>query len=143
MQEIRSYERPTGIALSRPEMKGVLSLRGSIVPIVDLRIRLGLPQAEYGPLTVVVVLRMGHGMVGVVVDQVSDVRTLEPSQLRPVPPLESGFDASHLLALASLEARTVILLDIERFLRGEGYARTVPADLPVSGAAVQGPARLH
>lgn len=58
VQEIRSYERPTSIALAPAEMKGVLSLRGTIVPIVDLRIRLGLQDAEYGPLTVVVVMRL-------------------------------------------------------------------------------------
>lgn len=135
VQEIRSYERPTSIALAPPQMKGVLSLRGSIVPIVDLRIQLGLPHAEYGPLTVVVVLRIGDGMVGVVVDRVSDVRSIAPQQLRAVPPLESGFDAAHLLALASLDARTVILLDIQRFLRSQGYERA-PHAAGATAAAV-------
>ncbi|GAA4419217.1 chemotaxis protein CheW [Acidovorax lacteus] len=123
VQEIRSYERPTSIALAPAEMKGVLSLRGTIVPIVDLRIRLGLHDAEYGPLTVVVVMRLDRGMVGLVVDRVSDVLSLAPAQLRPVPALQSGFDASHLLALASVDERTVMLLDMERFLRSEGYGR--------------------
>lgn len=134
VQEIRSYERPTAMALAPAEMKGVLSLRGVVVPIVDLRIRLGLADADYGPLTVVVVLRLDRGMVGVVVDRVSDVLRPAPSQLRKLPPLQSGFDASHLLGLACVEERTVMLLDIERFLRAEGYgpgSAALPAPVAV------------
>ena len=118
VQEIRSYEKPTTIANAPEHLKGVVNLRGVIVPIVDLRIKLGVgvDEVRYDHLTVVIVLNIGNRVVGVVVDGVSDVLTLEPSQLRPVPALDSNFDPEHLLAIGSVDERMLILLDIEKFL---------------------------
>ena len=118
VQEIRSYEKPTTIANAPEHLKGVVNLRGVIVPIVDLRIKLGVgvDEVRYDHLTVVIVLNIGNRVVGVVVDGVSDVLTLEPSQLRPVPALDSNFDPEHLLAIGSVDDRMLILLDIEKFL---------------------------
>lgn len=116
VQEIRSYEKPTTIANAPEHLKGVVNLRGVIVPIIDLRIKLGVSDVQYNHLTVVIVLNIGNRVVGVVVDGVSDVLTLEPSQLRPVPALDSNFDPEHLLAIGSVDDRMLILLDIEKFL---------------------------
>ncbi len=116
VQEIRSYEKPTSIANAPEHLKGVVNLRGVIVPIIDLRIKLGVSDVQYNHLTVVIVLNIGDRVVGVVVDGVSDVLTLEPSQLRPVPALDSNFDPEHLLAIGSVDERMLILLDIEKFL---------------------------
>ena len=118
VQEIRSYEKPTTIANAPEHLKGVVNLRGVIVPIIDLRIKLGVgvDEVRYDHLTVVIVLNIGNRVVGVVVDGVSDVLTLEPSQLRPVPALDSNFDPEHLLAIGSVDDRMLILLDIEKFL---------------------------
>ena len=118
VQEIRSYEKPTTIANAPEHLKGVVNLRGVIVPIVDLRIKLGVgvDEVRYDHLTVVIVLNIGNRVIGVVVDGVSDVLTLEPSQLRPVPALDSNFDPEHLLAIGSVDERMLILLDIEKFL---------------------------
>ena len=118
VQEIRSYEKPTTIANAPEHLKGVVNLRGVIVPIVDLRIKLGVgvDEVRYDHLTVVIVLNIGNRVIGVVVDGVSDVLTLEPSQLRPVPALDSNFDPEHLLAIGSVDDRMLILLDIEKFL---------------------------
>ena len=118
VQEIRSYEKPTTIANAPEHLKGVVNLRGVIVPIVDLRIKLGVgvDEVRYDHLTVVIVLNIGNRVVGVVVDGVSDVLTLEPSQLRPVPALDSNFDPEHILAIGSVDERMLILLDIEKFL---------------------------
>ena len=118
VQEIRSYEKPTTIANAPEHLKGVVNLRGVIVPIVDLRIKLGVgvDEVRYDHLTVVIVLNIGKRVIGVVVDGVSDVLTLEPSQLRPVPALASNFDPEHLLAIGSVDDRMLILLDIEKFL---------------------------
>ena len=116
VQEIRSYEKPTSIANAPEHLKGVVNLRGVIVPIIDLRIKLGVGEVRYDHLTVVIVLNIGDRVVGVVVDGVSDVLTLEPSQLRPVPALDSNFDPEHLLAIGSVDDRMLILLDIEKFL---------------------------
>jgi purine-binding chemotaxis protein CheW len=117
VQEIRSYEKPTTIANAPAHLKGVVNLRGVIVPIIDLRIKLGVDSVQYNHLTVVIVLNIGQRVIGVVVDGVSDVLTLEPSQLRPVPALDSNFDPEHLLAIGSVDERMLILLDIEKFLQ--------------------------
>ena len=93
----------------------MVNLRGVIVPIIDLRIKLGVGEVRYDHLTVVIVLNIGDRVVGVVVDGVSDVLTLEPSQLRPVPALDSNFDPEHILAIGSVDERMLILLDIEKF----------------------------
>lgn len=116
VQEIRSYEKPTMLANAPAEVKGVVNLRGVIVPIVDMRLRLQLEQVQYDHLTVVIVVNVGRRVVGLVVDGVSDVVQLEREQLRPVPALGDGFDPDHLIALGSLGDRMLILLDIEKFL---------------------------
>lgn len=116
VQEIRSYEKPTTIANAPSDLKGVVNLRGVIVPIIDLRLKLGLTTVQYDHLTVVIVLNIGQRVVGVVVDGVSDVLTLEREQLRPVPELRGNFDPEHLLAIGSVGKRMLILLDIEKFL---------------------------
>lgn len=116
VQEIRSYEKPTTIANAAAELKGVVNLRGVIVPIIDLRLKLGLKEAAYDHLTVVIVLNIGQRVVGVVVDSVSDVLTLEREQLRPVPALDMDADRDHLLAIGSVDDRMLILLDIEKLL---------------------------
>lgn len=116
VQEIRSFERPTALANAPAEILGVVNLRGAIVPIIDLRVRLQLAQAIYGGQTVVIVVNVGQRVVGLVVDGVSDVLTLQPEQMRPVPPLDSGFASDHLLALGSVDDRMLILLDIEKYL---------------------------
>ena len=127
VQEIRSYEKPTTIANAPEHLKGVVNLRGVIVPIIDLRIKLGVSEVQYNHLTVVIVLNIGHRVVGAVVDGVSDVLTLEREQLRPVPALRGGFDPEHLLAIGSVGERMLILLDIEKFLANTAVADATPA----------------
>lgn len=126
VQEIRSYEKPTTIANAPADLKGVVNLRGVIVPIIDLRLKLGLTTVQYDHLTVVIVLNIGHRVIGVVVDGVSDVLTLEREQLRPVPALRGDFDPEHLLAIGSVGQRMLILLDIEKFL-ANSVASVTPA----------------
>lgn len=122
VQEIRSYEKPTTIANATGDLKGVVNLRGVIVPIIDLRVKLGITEVQYNQLTVVIVLNIGHRVVGAVVDGVSDVLTLQREQLRPVPALRGGFDSEHLLAIGSVGERMLILLDIEKFLANTALA---------------------
>jgi purine-binding chemotaxis protein CheW len=116
VQEIRSFEKPTTLAHAPAEILGVVNLRGTIVPIIDMRIQLRLAQAAYNAHTVVIVVNVGRRVVGLVVDSVSDVLTLLPGQMRPVPALDSGFASEHLLALGSVDDRMLILLDIEKYL---------------------------
>jgi len=116
VQEIRSYEEPTRIANAPPFIKGVVNLRGVIVPIVDMRLKFNLEQASYDNFTVVIVLNIGARVVGMVVDAVSDVITLTPEQLRPVPEFNSGLASEHLLAIGSIDQRMLILIDIEKLM---------------------------
>jgi purine-binding chemotaxis protein CheW len=119
VQEIRSYERPTRIAHAPEFVKGVVNLRGAIVPIVDLRLMLRLPQAAYDAFTVVVVLHIGQRVMGMVVDAVSDVIAFGPEQLRPVPAMNSPIGDEHLLAIGMAQERLLVLLDIEKLLAGD------------------------
>lgn len=116
VQEIRSYEKPTALAHAPADILGVVHLRDIIVPIIDMRVRLKLAQVAYDAHTVVMVVNVGQRVVGLVVDSVSDVITLLPEQMRPVPALDSGFASEHLLALGCIGDRMLILLDIEKYL---------------------------
>ena len=121
VQEIRSYEPPTRIAGAPPHLLGVTNLRGVIVPIADLRVKFGCASAEFGAFTVVVVLNIGHRVVGAVVDSVSDVLRLAPDQIMPAPELASSqVDTSHITGIGNLTSdggdRMLILMDIEALM---------------------------
>ena len=116
VQEIRSYEKPTRIANAPDFIKGVVNLRGVIVPIIDMRLKLRLAQADYDPFTVVIVLNIGRRIMGMVVDAVSDVITLQPEQLRAAPQFDAGIAGEHLLAIGAIDERMLILVDIEKLM---------------------------
>ena len=128
VQEIRGYEAATRIANAPAFLKGVINLRGRIVPIVDMRIRFGLP-AQYDAFTVVIVLNIGRHVIGMVVDGVSDVSALRPEQVRPAPEMGGAIDTEQLLGLGTVGERTLILLDIERVMAAPdmGLADVLPA----------------
>jgi len=116
VQEIRSYEESTRMVNAPAYILGVINLRGVIVPILDLRMKFNLSQVNYDSFTVVIVLNIGMQVVGMVVDGVSDVITLTPAQLRPVPEFSSTIGSEHLLAIGSVADRMLILLDIEKLM---------------------------
>lgn len=116
VQEIRGYEQPTLIANAPPFIKGVINLRGIIVPVVDLRIKFNLGKIEYTPFTVVIILNIVGRVIGVVVDSVSDVISLTRGQVRPAPDFSGSFDTKYILGLATQEARMMIVTDIERLM---------------------------
>lgn len=113
VQEIRGYEAVTPIAHAPEFIKGVINLRGSIVPIIDLRIKFGLGTPEYTPFTVVIILHIGNRVVGVVVDAVSDVIQVKQSQMQPPPDFSRAVDLRYITALAMLNERMLIVVDIE------------------------------
>ena len=121
VQEIRSYEQPTRIANSPAFIKGVVNLRGVIVPIIDLRLKLGCDTAEYNTFTVVVVLNVRGRVVGAVVDSVSDVLELGTDHIKPAPELNSSVDSSYITGIGAIKngqgdnesERMLILMDIE------------------------------
>jgi purine-binding chemotaxis protein CheW len=116
VQELRGYETVTRIANSPAFVKGVMNLRGIIVPVVDMRIRFNLGEPVYNQFTVVVVLNLASRVVGMVVDSVSDVMTLTQEQIKPAPDMGSAFEAGHLIGLGTLETRMLILIDIEKLM---------------------------
>ena len=127
VQEIRSYEQPTTIANAPAFIKGVVNLRGIIVPIVDMRVKFNLDQAQYNELTVVIVLNVAGRVVGMVVDGVSDVVQLDAEQIRPAPDFSSAFDVKYITGLGTVDERMLILVDIEKLMSGAdmGLMQTV------------------
>ncbi len=116
VQEIRGYEPPTRLANVPDYVKGVVNLRGTIVPIVDLRIKFCLDSAEYNDFTVVIILSVSGRVLGVVVDGVSDVLTLGADQIKPKPEFSAAVDADHIVGLGTVDGRMLILIDIERLV---------------------------
>jgi purine-binding chemotaxis protein CheW len=116
VQEIRSYDPPTRIANAPPFIKGVVNLRGIIVPIVDLRLKLGCESAQYNAFTVVIVLNVRGRIVGAVVDSVSDVLALTAEEVKPAPGMNTSVDMSFITGIGSVGDRMLILMDIEALM---------------------------
>ena len=123
VQEIRGWSSVTKIPHAPPHVLGVLNLRGSIVPIVDMRMQFNLERAEYTAVTVIIVLsvqsRAGRRDFGVVVDGVSDVVTVDQAQVKPAPDLGSRTATVHIRGLMPISDRMVVLLDIDRLIGGQ------------------------
>ena len=116
VQEIRSYEQPTRIANSPAFLKGVVDLRGVIVPIIDLRVKLGCETAEFNAFTVVIVLNIQGRVVGAVVDAVSDVMELSADAIKPAPAMSSQVDMSYITGIVNVGERMLILMDIQALM---------------------------
>lgn len=122
VQEIRGYDAVTRIANTPEFIKGVINLRGIIVPIVDMRIKFRLAQISYDQFTVVIILSLWHRIVGIVVDSVSDVLTLKPEQILPTPELSAALDTRYILGLGTVDERMLILVDIEKLMSSSEMA---------------------
>ena len=122
VQEIRGYEAVTRIANAPPFIKGVINLRGVIVPIVDLRIKFNLGEPSYDQFTVVIILNIGKRVMGIVVDGVSDVIQLASDNLHPAPEFGSVLDTRYLLGLGTVEQRMIIMVDIEQLMTSQEMA---------------------
>src|SRR4051812_6299580 len=119
VKEIRGYESVTKIANAPPFIKGVINLRGDIVPIVDLRIKFSVGQITYNEFTIVIVLNIQNRIVGIVVDGVSDVVNLKKDQVRPPPHFGVAFDSKYLLGLATINEQMIILVDINELISSD------------------------
>ena len=132
VQEIRGYEAPTRIANAPAFIKGVVNLRGVIVPIVDMRVRFGLEDVQYNGFTVAIILNIASRTVGMVVDSVSDVLELDAAQIKPAPEFNGAIDASFITGLGTVTSgdkqsnsvqgreRMLILMDIEGLMKSAG-----------------------
>jgi len=122
VQEIRSYETPTRIANAPHFIKGVVNLRGVIVPIVDLRLKLACETADYTDSTVVIVLNVRDRVIGAVVDSVSDVVVLDADSIKPAPEINALVDANYTIGIGCIKTgdveRMLILTDIDALMSG-------------------------
>lgn len=116
VQEIRGYEPVTRIANAPDFIKGVVNLRGTIIPVVDMRIKFSLGTPTYDQFTVVIILNIAGRVVGMVVDSVSDVTTLSPAQVKPAPEIGTVFDTDYLIGLGTIDERMLILVDIDKLM---------------------------
>jgi purine-binding chemotaxis protein CheW len=116
VQEIRGYEKVTPIPRSPDYLKGVVNLRGTIVPVIDLRVKFAMPDPTYDSFTVVIVMRIAGRIIGAVVDAVSDVVRLAENEIREAPKLGAMVDSSYLTGVATQGSRMILALDIEKLL---------------------------
>ena len=119
VQELRGYDAVTRIANAPEYIKGVVNLRGIIVPIIDMRIKFQLGAPTYDQFTVVIVLNIGGRVVGMVVDSVSDVITLSAEQIKPAPEMGAVLDTDYLIGLGTLDERMLILVDIDKLMSSD------------------------
>jgi len=122
VQEIRGYDTVTQIANTPDFIKGVVNLRGKIVPIVDLRIKFNLDKVEYDEFTVVIILNLNGRVVGIVVDGVSDVMALKDNHIHDMPSLVTSIDTKYIVGLATVQSQMLILVDIELLMSGQEMA---------------------
>jgi len=116
VQEIRGYDAVTHIANAPDFIKGVINLRGVIVPIVDMRLKFHLATVEYNEFTVVIILTVADRVVGMVVDGVSDVVGLTAEQVKPAPEFGAGLDTQYITGIGTQDGRMLILVDIEKLM---------------------------
>lgn len=119
VQEIRGYDAVTTIANAPDFIKGVINLRGIIVPIIDMRIRFNVGRVTYDQFTVVIILNIGTRIIGIVVDSVSDVVALSPDTVKPPPEMGTALASNYLKGLATVGERMLILLDIDEVVNDE------------------------
>ena len=116
VQEIRGYDTVTHIPDTPDFVKGVINLRGTIVPVIDMRVKFGLTDVSYNDFTVMIILNVGQRVVGMVVDGVSDVLGLTAQEIRPPPELGRTVDTEFLSGVGALDKRMLILVDIEKLI---------------------------
>jgi purine-binding chemotaxis protein CheW len=136
VQEIRGYDAVTTIVNSPAFIKGVVNLRGVIVPIVDMRIKFKLEAPTYDQFTVVIILNIAHRVVGMVVDGVSDVITLVAEQIKAAPEFGAAVDTRFITGLGTSEQRLIIILDIEQLMSSPDMA--LIDDLSAAGSTMPG-----
>ena len=119
VQELRGYGAVTHIANAPEHIKGVVNLRGIIVPIIDMRIKFNLGTPVYDQFTVVIILNIASRVMGMVVDSVSDVITLKAEQIKPAPTMGSALDTECLMGLGTIEERMLILIDPDRLMSSD------------------------
>jgi len=119
VQEIIRYETLTCVPQFSDFVEGVLNLRGQVIPVVDLRRRFGMPESEHDRSTRIVVVEIDRQIIGLVVDSVTKVRTINENQIDPPPAMGASVGREFIVGMAKLENHLVILLNMDRILTDE------------------------
>jgi purine-binding chemotaxis protein CheW len=119
VQEIKGYQPPTPIANAPAYIKGVINLRGEIIPIVDLRIKFAVSEAIYNEFTIVIILHIEDHFIGVVVDEVSDVINITNEQVQPAPEFGVAFDHQYLQGLTEINEEMIIIVNIDKLMTSQ------------------------
>ncbi len=119
VQEINKLVQITKVPNAPHFVEGVINLRGRIIPIIDLRTRLGLPKKEYDKNTRIIVIELNENTIGFIVDAVNEVLRISGSIIEPPPQISKGINTEYITAVAKLEDRLLILLDLENLLTAE------------------------
>ena len=123
VREIMGIQEITAVPQTAPHIKGVINLRGKVVPVIDLRLKCGLPAAEYDQRTCIIVTQIqgesGLVLMGIIVDGVSEVVNLTPSDIEDTPDFGEGAAGQYLLGMAKIKGKVKILLDIDRVLSAQ------------------------
>ena len=127
VQEIRGWTKVTPLPNSPRYIRGVLNLRGTIVPIIDLRLRFNLPEVPYDAITVIVVINVGPRLAGIVVDAVSDVIDLDPEQRRNAPEFEGQANRQFVQGLTQVEDKLLVLIDVDKLVNHDALAQAADA----------------
>lgn len=122
VQEIKGFSRVTPIPNTPAYIKGVMNLRGTVVPVVDLRTKFALANAEYNQFTVIIVVTIGKKVVGLVVDAVSDVLNIRRDEVEAAPELGSCIDTSLMSGMAKAGDKLILLLNIDKLVDADGLA---------------------
>ncbi len=127
VQEIKGYVPNTRIPNAPSDVRGVLNLRGTIVPIVDLRSKFNLGTIEYDQFTAIVVVVVQNRVMGMIVDSVSEVINIPPSDIQPPPDFGGNMNSSMLRGIAKVGDKLIIVLDIDTVLLGDNVGMSFAA----------------
>lgn len=119
VREIMGVQHITAVPQTPPEVKGVINLRGRVIPVIDLRLKFGLPEKEYGQRTCIIVVQVNgeaSGQMGIIVDEVSEVANLTAGDIQDTPDFGGGVNTPYLLGMAKIKGKVKILLDIDHIL---------------------------
>jgi purine-binding chemotaxis protein CheW len=133
VQEIKGYSAITPIPNTPPHIKGVMNLRGAVIPIVDLRLRFGMEAIEYTQFNVIIVINVGTKVMGLLVDAVSDVLNVAPEDIRPAPDFGAHADTRFISGMASAGDKVAVLLDIDTLLSDADLTVAADPDSDVGG----------
>jgi purine-binding chemotaxis protein CheW len=135
VREVINFHELTPLPKAPSFVKGIINLRGEVIPVIDLRDKLGLAREAYSVLTNLIIVEIGRKAVGVVVDEVRHVIRLDPAEVAPSPPFIGGLSGKYVSGVAKLGERLVVVLDMERILSASELIalRSLPTAVPEEG----------